>query len=279
VKKRGATQLIEYQLPLKEQYLDEVKIKVDNYNKRYILTSFFSKRRFGNMEGLYNCVWDAQHDSTKAVNILTFDEQLRMDARGDNSIRAAFNDYFIRNLIVKKDGGFLVAAESFFTTGRGGAFNRGDYLFNSPFVRPMDYYMFSPFAYSYPWSRWSAYNQVIRYHSQNVAVFSFDSTGKTLWSKVIPKTQYDDETDAFIGYQMVNTGDQLHFLFNQQEKRLLLLSDQMIAPSGAVTRAPTFKNLDKGFEFMPRYGKQVGSRQIIFPCMYRNYLCFARVDL
>jgi hypothetical protein len=279
VKKRDANELIEYGLPLKNQYLDEVRIKVDNYNKTYIISSFYSKKRYGNIEGLYNCVWDATANTIKANNSVEFSDQLRADAKGDNGIKTAFNDYFLRNMIVRRDGGFLVAAESFFTTGRGGGYNRSDYLYNSPFIRPMDYYFFSPYSYSYPWSRWNSFNQITRYHAQNIAVFSFDASGKLNWNKVINKTQYDDETDAFIGYQLVNTGDQLHFLFNQQEKRLLLLSDQSIAPNGQVTRAPTLKNLDKGYDFMPRYGKQIGSRQIIFPCMYRNYLCFARLEL
>ena len=78
---------------------------------------------------------------------------------------------------------------------------------------------------------------------------------------------------------LLNTGDQLHFLFNQQEKRLQLLSPKVYLHQDKMTRNPTLKNLDQGYDFMARYGKQVGSRQIIFPCMYRNYLCFARLEL
>ncbi len=98
------------------------------------------------------------------------------------------------------------------------------------------------------------------------------------WNTVLNKNQYDDESDAFIGYSLLNTGDQLHFLFNQPEKRLQLLTDQSVSPLGKITRIPTLRNLDQGYDFMARYGKQTGSRQIIFPCMYRNYLCFARLD-
>jgi hypothetical protein len=139
--------------------------------------------------------------------------------------------------------------------------------------------MFSPYGYGYPWGRYNSFGQTTRYNAQNIAVFSFDSTGNIDWKNVIVKNQYDDETDAFIGYSLVNTGDQVHLLFNQQERRTQLLSDQSITPSGQVTRNPTLKNLDQGFDFMARYGKQISSRQIIFPCMYRNYLCFARLDL
>ncbi|MDB5247635.1 MAG: hypothetical protein JWQ40_2029 [Segetibacter sp.] len=279
-KKQGSGSIKESQLLLKDLTLDDIRLKVDNFNKNYLISSFYSRSRRGNIEGLYTCIWDKTSDAVKAVTVSEFDENLRNDAKGDNSTKGAFNDYFIKNLIVRKDGGFLLAAESFFSTGRGGAFNRYDYLYGSPFYRPYtNYYMFNSYGYGYPWYRYNSLGQNTRYNAQNIAVFSFDSTGRIDWSNVLNKNQYDDETDAFIGYSLLNTGDQLHFLFNQQEKRLQLLTDQSISPSGQVIRNPTLKNLDKGFDFMARYGKQIGSRQIIFPCMYRNYLCFARLDL
>ena len=92
------------------------------------------------------------------------------------------------------------------------------------------------------------------------------------------KEQYDDESDDLLSYQLMNTGGQIHFLFNQQERRNNLLSDYSITPDGAMTRNPTLKNLDKGYEFMPQHGKQVSSRQMIVPCLYRNYICFAKID-
>jgi hypothetical protein len=277
IKKRNAEELVEFSLPMDNLYLDEVKLKVDNHNKTYILSSLYSKKPYGNIEGIYNAIWDAERQSIKSTIVIELSDQIRSEARGDNGMKTAFNDYFIRNMIVKRDGGFLIAAESFFTTGRSGNFNRGYYPFNSPATRLSDYYMFGYGSSTF--NRWNSFNSVMRYHAQNIAVFSFDSTGRPLWNKVISKAQYDDETDAFISYQLMNTGDQLHFLFNQQERRLLLLTDHTIIPGGEMNRVPTLKNLDKGYDFMPKYGKQIGSRQIIFPCMYRNYLCFARLEL
>jgi hypothetical protein len=81
-----------------------------------------------------------------------------------------------------------------------------------------------------------------------------------------------------ISHYLLNTGGELHFLFNQYERRTLLLSDQSIGPDGKITRHPTLKNLDRGFEFMPRFGKQIGARSIVMPCQYRNYLTFAKID-
>jgi hypothetical protein len=81
-----------------------------------------------------------------------------------------------------------------------------------------------------------------------------------------------------VSFQLMNTGAEIHFLFNLYERRTLLLNDQSIAADGKVTRNATLKNLDRGYEFMARYGKQVSGRQMIVPCLYRNYLCFAKIE-
>ncbi|MEI9911941.1 MAG: hypothetical protein WDO71_21230 [Bacteroidota bacterium] len=62
------------------------------------------------------------------------------------------------------------------------------------------------------------------------------------------------------------------------ERRTQLLNDFSITPDGKINRSPTLKNLDKGYEFMPKYAKQVSLKQIIVPCVYRNYICFAKID-
>ena len=109
-------------------------------------------------------------------------------------------------------------------------------------------------------------------------ILSFDKNGELGWNNVIRKEQFDDESDDRISYQVMNTGGQLHFLFNQQERKNLLLNDYALAPDGQVNRNPTLKNLDKGQEFLPKYGKQVSARQFITPCFYRNFICFAKID-
>ena len=189
----------------------------------------------------------------------------------------AFNDYFIRNIIIKRDGGFIVDAEAYYTTSRSAAWNRWDYIYGSPFLSPVDYYFYSPYYSSWWWRRESS-NQAVRYHADNVVVLSFKKDGQVEWNNVIRKDQFDDESDDRISYQVMNTGGQLHFLFNLQERRNLLLNDFVLSPDGQINHNPTLKNLDKGQEFMPKYGKQVSARQFIVPCFIRNYICFAKID-
>ena len=121
-------------------------------------------------------------------------------------------------------------------------------------------------------------NQAVRHHADNITVMSYNSQGQLEWSTVMGKSQFDDENGDMVSYQLMNTGDQIHFLFNQMERRNNLLNDYGVTPSGEMTRNPTLKNLDKGYEFMPRFGKQVSAKQMIIPCLYRNYICFAKID-
>ncbi|MEO6290628.1 MAG: hypothetical protein ABIO76_11935, partial [Ginsengibacter sp.] len=262
--------------------LDELKYKIDNSNKRILLNALFYKQRRGNIEGLYTLSWDKDRNVKLKDNLTTFDEDLRSVAKSSEANRRmAFNDYFIKNIITRKDGGFLVVGESLYSSSRGNTYNRWNYNnFGNPWMSPLDYSYWSP-MYSSPWYMpWNRYgnSNATRYYAENIMVLSFNKEAVLEWSNVIEKSQYDDESDNTISFQMMNTGSELHFLFNQFERRTLLLHDQSIGPDGKVLRNPTLKNLDKGYEFMPRFGKQVSARQIIIPCLYRNYLCFAKID-
>lgn len=268
-------------LKLGNIFLDDLRIKVDNINKHYVITSFLSKTKRGNIEGLYYVLWDKQQNKELLNTAYLFDAAFREDAKGEGSSKASFNDYFLKNIIMRKDGGFIVIAESAYTSSRGNTLNRWDYLYGSPYWSPMDYYTWnSPMGY-YPW--WRSYglnnmNNLTRYFADNIAVISFEPGGKVEWSNVIRKSQYDDNTDNYIGFGLFNTGEQLHFVFNTQEKRTMILNDQTIAPTGQIDRNPTLKNLDKGYDFMPRHAKQVGARQAIVPCQYRGFTCFAKIE-
>jgi hypothetical protein len=152
----------------------------------------------------------------------------------------------------------------------------------NPWAYPMDYYSYSPYYSPWGWNRygynrWGG-NQSTRYYADNIMILSFDKDGNMEWNNVIPKSQFDDDNDDLISNNIMNTGGQLHFLFNVYERRTLILNDQSIDANGKITRHPTLKNLDKGVDFMPRLGKQISNRSMVMPALYRNYVIFAKID-
>jgi hypothetical protein len=279
VKPLNIESIEEHNIELKNIYLDDIRIRADNVNSRFLVTSFFSKTRRGNVDGIFSYVWDKKTASAIANNAMPINEDFRGEAKGGNaSTKTALNDYYLRNIIMRQDGGYIIAAESIYSTTRGGnPYNRYEYIYGSPYAG--DFVPIGTNPYLYPWYRTRTLNQTTRFYADNVMVLSFNDKGVMEWSNLVRKSQYDDNTDNMLGYNLINTGSELHFLFNQQEKRTWMLSDQSIDPSGQINRRPTLKNLDKGFDFMPRYGKQIAAKTIIFPCQYRNYICFAKVEL
>lgn len=273
-----ADTLVQVDIPQQDMYLDDIKIKVDNANKRYLLTSFYYKQKRGNVEGFYFYVWDKATKYPVMNNSIVLSDELRKEAKGDANVKTAFNDYFIRNVIIKRDGGFIINSEAYYTTSRMRGWNRWNYLYGMPYSSYDYYTTYSPYYSTWWWRNRYGNSQAVRHHADNLTILSFDKNGTLQWSNVIHKEQFDDEGDDRVSYQLANTGSQIHYIFNVDEKRTLLLNDFMLSPNGQISHNPTLKNLDRGYEFLPKYGKQVSSYQVIIPCFYRNYICFAKLE-
>ncbi len=55
-----------------ERVLDEVKIKIDNTNRRYLFTALYYKQKRGNVEGLYTVIWDKASDAMLRESTMAF---------------------------------------------------------------------------------------------------------------------------------------------------------------------------------------------------------------
>ncbi len=262
---------------LKKIYLDDIRLKVDNYNKHYLITSFYSNERGGHIDGFFCYLWDKNTNKQILNTNIIFSDDFRADAKNESSIKDALDDYYLRNIVVKKDGGFVLAAESYSTsTANNDPFNRWD-GYGSPYGGFNNYSVYGLNGMYYnPYSR--NFSNITSYFANNIIMLSVDVSGKLEWSNIIHKVQHDESSENYVSYGVLNTGDRVHFLFNAQTKREYLLNDQSISPDGQLVRSPAFRGLNDGYEFMPRFGKQTGGRQIVLPCQYRNYICFAKID-
>jgi len=272
-----------HSIDLQKKYVSEVKLKIDNLNKRYLLNSFYYSKNRGSVDGLFSYSWDKANERLYRSNFTLLDDSLRSEARKDGSFRVAFDDYFIRQVIVKKDGGYLLIAEDFSSQGRGNSgynpWNRWDYYNNPYSLSPSSYYYYSPsYGYYRPYNNNNFSAQSIRYFYENICVLSIDKNGNREWNNVIHKTQYDDDNENFLSYALLNSGDAIHFLFNSDNKNQII-ADFGITANGTVNRNPTLRSHEKGYQFMTQLGKQVSARVMIVPCIYRGYVCFAKVEI
>ena len=268
-------------LNLNGMYIDEVKMKVDNVNKRYLFNSFYFTERRGNIDGIYVSIWDVKGDSIFANVFTRLDESVKEIAKSKGNLKFALNDFFIRSVLLKRDGSYLLVAEDFSTQSgnNNSGWNRWDYLYGSPYMSPYNYYYYNPSYWGYyrPYSSFNN-NQSTRYYYDNILLLEISKDGNVVKDNIINKEQYADDNDNFLSFSTFITESQIHFLFNIMEKKAKLLTDNTLTASGGIKRNPTLRSIDRGYEFMPKLAKQVGASQIIIPCTFRNQICFAKVD-
>lgn len=118
----------------------------------------------------------------------------------------------------------------------------------------------------------------VRYYYDNILVLSLDNNLKFQWDNIISKKQTDDDNDNFLSFSTLNAGAEVHFIYIEEDRNKQVISNHSIFPTGQVKRYPTLKSREKGYEFMPRFAKQVGYRQMIVPCVYRTNIAFAKID-
>lgn len=273
-------------LTFNDKFVDEIRIKVDNTNGNYLLASFYSNAKRGTIDGLYLASVGKGLSRPVSERIYEFGEEMRKQARGDNNIRNAFNDYYLKQFIVRKDGGLLITAESAYTSSRGNNLNRWDnpFLWGNPWsMQPGSYWGWNSWnswgGWGSPWG-WGGFgnNQTIRYYSDHVMIFSFDKNAGLQWNTMLAKSQFDDHSDHLLSYQLMNSGTELLFLYNEWMRREPVLSAASLDATGNLQRQQPLRSLDKGYDFMIRFGKQVSAREMIVPAYYRNATAFVRIE-
>lgn len=268
-------------LNLNSLYIDEIKMKIDNVNKRYLFNSLYYTERRGNIDGIFVSIWDVMGDSTHANVFTRLDESVKEIAKTKGNLKFALNDFFIRSVLLKRDGSYLLVAEDFSSQSGNNntGWNRWDYLYGSPFMSPYSYYYNNPSYWGYyrPFNSFNN-NQSTRYYYDNILLLEISKDGNVVRDNIINKEQYADDNDNFLSFSTFITESQIHFLFNIMEKKAKLLTDNTLTATGAIKRNPTLRSIDRGYEFMPKLARQVGARQIIIPCTFRNQICFAKVD-
>ena len=270
-------------VPLDEQLIQDVRIKIDNLNKQYLINSFAYRKYNGNVGGMFTALINDSLVLTKKV-INEFDDTLRQKLSNNPGYRSAFDDFYLKNIILKKDGGFIIAAEEYTRRSRFGG-NYDDryspYSPYNPYYRyyssPSDYYLFNRGYYGY-YRPYGASNRDIIYNYDDIIAFGFNKDLKLQWNNVINKTTSDIETDNFLSFANMNAGSEIHFLFLQKDNNKQIISDHALQPNGEIIRYATLKSKETGWYFMPRLARQTGARQMIIPCIVRNNIAFAKID-
>jgi len=263
--------------------LKDVYVKIDNANNRFLLTGFKATRKGGNINGLYSSVWNLSQLNELHHTITPLTQDL---INVEEKVAGKFpeNNYRIRNVVLRNDGGFVVITEAVEAIPASISINSSGPSYISS---PIEHYLaragmsssqnvidFSSVSAGTPVAANTA-NDYIAYYG-NLVVFSLNDKAVTEWVRAIPKSLPLKNANNYIaGYTVVNAGDNLNFFFNKHEKGKVVLYQRMLSGKGDLSESLPVRNLDFKYSLMPRFARQVGGGQLLIPFSYRNQVSFA----
>ncbi|MBS1588861.1 MAG: hypothetical protein JST52_04540 [Bacteroidetes bacterium] len=247
------------ELPLNDRYAASVFMKLDNVNNKLYTGGFYSDKKNGNYQGVLFAYYDLADSSWHNQKLIPFDEPLRM-ATGERNLKRAFNDYQVKQMIIKKDGGFVLISEDFYITTRT--------------VTPGGW---GGFYYSYYYSPYMS--QTIReYNYNDILAISYDADGVRQWHSFVRKNQYSQEDGGiFSSYGLLNSGSSLAFLFNDFNTRSSRIQLATVDGQGKVEMQSLAAGTSNDPDWLPRSAKQVALRELIIPCLRKKQITFAKV--
>ena len=250
----GATKFEPKEMQLDAKYAASGYMRIDNANKRIYFGGFYADKKNGGFDGIIYASYAMTGDSFLTRKFLPFDDG-SVSPAGSRHKNHAFDNYQVRQLIVKNDGGFVLVAEVHFITTR------------SNYTPGIGFY-----------TMYYSSTTVHEYHYNDIMALSYDKDGVRQWSSFIPKEQYSQEDGGlFSSYALLNSGGTLAFLYNDfniSHSRIQLAT----LSSEGKSDIHSFPNEgDDNPYWLPRNGKQVGSRILIVPCLHKKQICFAKV--
>jgi hypothetical protein len=255
--KPGALKFESKELQLGDKFATGGYTRVDNVNNRVYFGGFYSNKKNGRYDGFIYAAFDIATDSFESRRFIPFDNDIINKATA-NKKNYSFDNYIVRQLIVKNDGGFVLIAESQYVTMR------------SSFTPGFGYYSFySPYM-----------NSTVReYHYNDIMALAYNGDGVREWNTIIPKQQYSQEDDGvFSSYALLNTGGSLAFLFNDFDTRHSRIQLATVTADGnSDVHGLTAEGNDYP-DWLPKSAKQVAGRVLVVPCFHKKQICFARVD-
>lgn len=264
-------------IDLQNNYLLNTALKIDNRNKKYIFNAFYLGEKEDKPQGLFSAFIDMENSSNIRSAFLPFSEELINNLQSSNDYDAQYNNLSADQILLKKDGSFVLIAEDAYTLTFNGRnnWNRSDPWNNQFQNLNNDYFINSPYYNSYrPWSSYSG-RSTTKFYYRNIAIIGVDSSLNMDWTANIKKDQFDVENDNFLSFSSFNAGGELHFFYLDKVQQKEIVSHASIDANGNTKRYPTLRGNELGYDFMPRLAKQVGSKVMLIPFMYLSKIGFA----
>ncbi len=208
-------ELKEYQIDMKQDYLSEIKMKV-NTSGDLLLSGFYSDKGMYGMKGVFFVKIGVAQQKVVKQTVTEFSKdflELFMSERRAEKGKELTN-YYVDKIVPKEDGGIIMVSE---------------------------YYRYYQTCFTDQNGNTRCTNH---YNYDDIVVVNFDPEGKVIWWTKVPKRQHTVNDGGYMsGYAMAVAGDKLFFIFNDNVANLEITDPlkykNMSTPKKAVTTLVT----------------------------------------
>ncbi len=235
-------------VPLDDFLTNDAKFVYDNLNRSLVGVGLYSERSRDRANGIFfirippggaEPLLHYEAFSDKVVSILR-----RKDVEDDNK---GITDASIQQIILRRDGGALIVAERYHELQRGSATGRGFWRDGVRLV--MDYYY------------------------DDLLLVALHPSGEAHWTTVLHKKQYSQDDEAtFSSYFLMQSPDQLHFMFNDEIKYENTCSEYVVSPLGEFDRNSLMNTFGQSLRLRFRDALQLNANECLVPSEFRNKL-------
>ena len=258
--------LISIPIPLQNNFINQVLLKSDNLNNNLIVNSFYLSELKDNVIGLFSATIKPDKKIVTNIKFNFFGDSLRMSIHSSLRNKYRLDNLQLQNFILKKNGGFALLAEDISSEIQYTNFNNSNNLSTTN----------SYYNGSYLGNNQN--NRVTKYNYNDILIMNLDNSLVMNSYTIIDKTQYDFDDENHLSYFFMNTGKEIQFLFSDNYNQTNIVNNLSLFPNGEITRHATLKNVDKEFEYMPKFAKQIGTYKLVLPYLYQKKLGFAKVE-
>jgi hypothetical protein len=225
-------------IKVENKFLTDVGISADNLNHKIVLAGFYSDKTTYSTAGVF--YYSLTEDNLKQTPVVTssFSQDFLRKFAAERTARNSneLTNYSIDRIILRKDGGAAVVAESFYSTTR---------------------------------SYWDYYSQTFvtqyYYHYGNIMALSVNPDGSLLWSNAITKDQNSTNDGGYYSsYFSAIIGGKILSIYNKHVNSPGSVLMTNISGIGEQNTKVLF-NDSENISVIPRSGKQVDENVLLLP--------------
>ena len=243
-------EIMSNEIKIEDKFLTDAGISADNLNKKIVVAGFYSDETTYSTAGIFYFSVSENNPSQTVVRSTPFSTSFLTKFLGERKISSKeLMNYTIDRLILRKDGGVAILAESYYET-------TSSYW---------DYYTQTYISHRY-------------YHFGNIMVLSVNPDGGILWSNSISKDQNSTDDGGYLSsYCSLIASGRIYSIYNKyidQESSVLITT---VDGTGQQKTDVLFNEM-KNISVVPQSAKQIDAETLLLPAYRENKFYIAKIE-